>query len=119
MDEAQVEFFRQLLNERLSALLAHAGEAIGQLTDEREALADSVDVAASESNREFSLRLQERDRALVAKIRDALRRLGDGEYGQCVACGEDINPKRLMARPVATHCIDCKTAAEQLQYGIR
>ena len=119
MDDAQIEFFRNLLNERLRALIENAGETLGQLTGERENLPDPVDIATNESNREFTLRLQERDRHLVNKIRSALKRLDEGEYGVCIACGDDINPKRLMARPVATHCIDCKTAAEHVQYGVR
>ena len=41
--------------------------------------------------------------------------MDDGEYGVCSSCGEEITEKRLIARPVATHCIDCKTEAEQLE----
>ena len=112
MDAERTEFFRKLLNERLEALLHEAGANIGRLTNERETLADTLDIAASESTRDFSLRLQDRERRLVGKLRQALSRLDDGEYGICIACGEDISEKRLMARPVATHCIDCKTEAE-------
>ncbi|HND33714.1 MAG TPA: TraR/DksA C4-type zinc finger protein, partial [Myxococcota bacterium] len=43
----------------------------------------------------------------------------DGEYGICVACGDEISEKRLIARPVATHCIDCKTELEQLERSSR
>jgi len=107
--------FRQLLNDRLQALLEDAGNAIGELTGERETHADAVDIAAAESNRDFTLRLQDRDRRLIQKIRMALRRLDEGDYGICISCGEDISERRLMARPVATHCIDCKTEAEQME----
>ena len=78
-------------------------------------MSDTLDVASMESNREFNLRLQDRERRLIHKIQDALERIGDGTYGVCVACGGDIDERRLMARPVATHCIDCKTEAEQLE----
>ena len=114
-DAEREEFFRELLTQRLEALLKDAGNAIGELTDERETHADAIDMASAESNRDFSLRLKDRDRRLVHKIRQALQQLDDGEYGICVACGEDIAHRRLLARPVATHCIDCKTEAEQME----
>ena len=47
------------------------------------------------------------------KIEEALNRIEEGEYGICEGCGDDINIKRLEARPVTTLCIDCKTAQEQ------
>ncbi|MFT6162546.1 MAG: DnaK suppressor protein [Myxococcota bacterium] len=113
MDEEQIQFFKKLLNERLEALLHEASENIGKLTDEREMLSDTLDIASMESSRDFTLRLQDRERRLVHKLRQALQRIDDDEYGVCIACGDDISGKRLMARPVATHCIDCKTEAEQ------
>ena len=115
LEQERLEVFRTLLNERLEALIRGAGTTIGSLTEERESLTDTIDIASMESNRDFTLRLQDRERRLVAKIRDALKRLDEDEYGICVACGEDIDERRLMARPVATHCIDCKTEAEQVE----
>ena len=116
MDEERVEFFRNLLEERMQTLLETAGANIGKLTSERETPADSIDIASMESNRDFTLRLADRERKLLGKIRQALKRIDEEEYGICIACGEDITERRLMARPVATHCIDCKTEAEQLAY---
>ena len=85
------------------------------LTDDKEALADDIDFAAMESTREFTLRLRDRERILIRKIQDALRRVEEGEYGICANCGDEISEKRLMARPVATWCIDCKPEAERLE----
>lgn len=115
MEKDRLEFFRKLLMERLQALLEEAGATIGDLTDDKERLADDIDLASMESNRDFQLRIRDRERTLIHKIRQALQRIDEGEYGVCVACGEDISEKRLIARPVATHCIDCKTEAEQLE----
>lgn len=42
-------------------------------------------------------------------INKALKRVENGTYGICKYCGETINPKRLLARPIASSCIDCKT----------
>ena len=119
MEKDRIEFFRNLLNERLRALLAEAGATLGDLTDEKENLADAIDLASMESNRDFQLRIRDRERVLIHKIKEALVRLDDGEYGLCEACGEPIAERWLMARPVATHCIDCKTEFEQLERSSR
>jgi len=115
MDQERLDSFRRLLNDRLESLLAEAGATIGSLTDEKENLADDIDLASMESNRDFLLRIRDRERTLIHKIQKALRAMDEGEYGICTACGGDISENRLIARPVATHCIDCKTEAEQLE----
>ncbi len=115
MEPEKLEFFRKLLTERLEVLLAEAGAEIRDLTGDKESLADVIDLASMESNREFTLRLRDRERSLIHKIREALTRMEEGEYGYCTNCGEEIAEKRLIARPVALQCIDCKTEAEMLE----
>ena len=65
-----------------------------------------------ESDRNFTLRIRDRERKLIGKIREALERIDEGTFGTCDDCGEDISVKRLKARPVTTQCIDCKTEEE-------
>lgn len=43
----------------------------------------------------------------IASVKRALERIEKGEYGVCAICGDDINPKRLEARPEASLCITC------------
>lgn len=112
MEEARQKVFRDLLNSRLDALLSKAGSDIGEMVEKREILADAADLAEEESTREFALRLHEHDRSTISAIREALHRMDEGEYGLCIACGEEIGERRLMARPMTTHCIDCKTELE-------
>lgn len=112
MDPEKLEFFRKLLNERLEALVEEANRSVTGLTEEKLNLPDAIDLASEESTRDFSIRLKDRERKLIYKIRKALERIDEGEYGVCEVCGEDIAEKRLIARPVTTHCIDCKTEAE-------
>lgn len=119
MERDRLDFFKTLLQERLRALLTEAGATLGDLTDEKENLADAIDLASMESNRDFQLRIRDRERVLIHKIKEALQRIEDGDYGICVACGNEISEKRLIARPVATHCIDCKTELEQLERSSR
>jgi DnaK suppressor protein len=115
METERLDFFKNLLQERLERLLQEAGQTLGDLTDDKESLADALDIATMESNRDFQLRIRDRERVYIRKIQQALQQIDDGEYGYCTACGEEIGEQRLIARIVATHCIDCKTEAEQLE----
>lgn len=111
----EVLSLKALLDEQLESLLCQSKEAVSHLIDVRPPDADVLDLAVTESNRDFTLRMAERERQLVTKIRRALERMQDGEYGTCESCGAEITYGRLMARPVATLCIDCKTETEQIE----
>ena len=103
MDAEKLEFFRTLLKDRLAALLAEAGAELRDLTGEKEALADDIDFAAMESTREFTLRLRDRERILIRKIQEALRRIDEGEYGICANCGEEVTEKSIQSIPSYRH----------------
>ena len=109
VEDDRQKVFQNLLASRLEALINNASGHLGAMVERRESHADAADVASEESSREFSLRLHEHERQTIGAIRAALRRIEEGDYGYCVACGEDIGERRLMARPMTTHCIDCKT----------
>ena len=115
MESSRLKVFRQLLNGRLKSLEATFGARLGELVDQRDALADTTDIASEESDRDMTLRMHDHERKLVDEIRGALRRIDEGDYGVCENCGDDIGEKRLLARPVATHCIDCMTEIESMQ----
>lgn len=111
MNKKDVDFFRSLLNQRMQELLSEAGKTVEGM-DEEENFPDPTDRASMESNRNFILRIRDRERKLLFKIQEALRRLDDGEYGVCETCGEKIAIARLKARPVTTLCIECKSDQE-------
>ncbi|RMG89707.1 MAG: RNA polymerase-binding protein DksA [Candidatus Dadabacteria bacterium] len=113
MDAEKLEFFRNLLRERLDALLGEARATMTELIEGEETFADPADRATAESDRAFQLRIRDRERKLIAKIQEALQRIDEGTYGICETCGEEIDERRLKARPVTTQCIDCKSEAEQ------
>ena len=115
MEADRLDMFRKLLLERLAALQGSFGSRLGELVDPRDALADTTDIASEETDRDLSLRMHDHERRLVDEIRLALKRVTDGEYGECEACGDEIGEKRLLARPMATHCIDCMTELETTQ----
>lgn len=111
----ELQTLKGVLEEQLEALISQSRNAVSALTEVRETDADPLDLAVTESNRDFTLRMADRERRLLTKIRYALERINNGEYGACENCGEPITFGRLMARPVATLCIDCKTEAEQVE----
>lgn len=112
MDEQKLESYRQLLEGKLDELRKEAERTVAGMTDDKENLPDPTDRAALESDRNFLLRIRDRERKLIVKIEEALERIEDGSYGICESCGEDISEQRLLARPVTTLCIDCKKRQE-------
>lgn len=113
MDKVKTEEYRQLLHEQLDQLLRDAGKTVTEMNDEKTNFPDPTDRASLESDRNFELRIRDRERKLINKIREAIERLDAGEYGICESCGEDIGDARLKARPVTTLCIECKTEQER------
>jgi DnaK suppressor protein len=111
----EVRALHEILTRDLNNILSGSRESVNNLTEQREMDADQIDLAVTESNRDFALRLADRERRLMRKIKLALDRIRQGEYGTCESCGAPITYQRLMARPVATLCIDCKTEMEQLE----
>ena len=112
LTKKKLESFRTLLNDRLNDLLEQAYETVDDMSDQKESLPDPSDRATLESDRNFTLRIRDRERKLIGKIKDAIERIDAGTYGICEECGEDISEKRLKARPVTTLCIDCKKKQE-------
>jgi DnaK suppressor protein len=114
MDRVVIDKCRAELQSQLDELLAGAERTVVDMTNvEEENFPDPTDRASLESNRNFTLRLRDRDRKLVAKIREAIKRIEGGTFGICDVCGGEIEEKRLIARPVTSLCIDCKTVAEE------
>jgi len=113
MDKKNLEKFRQLLTQQLDGLLREVGKTVSEMTEENFNFPDPTDRASLESDRNFELRIRDRERMLINKIRQALARIEDGSFGFCESCDEAIGNERLLARPVTTLCIDCKTEQER------
>jgi len=117
MEPERIEFFRQLLQERLQEILGEADKTRIDMTGTGSAapFPDPTDRASLETDRNFTLRIRDRERKLITKIREAMERLDAGTYGLCEICGGEITEKRLIARPVTTMCIACKSSQEALE----
>ena len=114
MGQTVLETCRVELQRQLDELMAGAEKTVSDMTSVvEENFPDPTDRALLESNRNFTLRLRDRDRKLVAKIKEAIKRIEGGTFGICDGCGGEIEEKRLIARPVTSLCIDCKTVAEE------
>ena len=111
MDEQTLKYFEDLLTQWLDDLLRHADETVVSLR-QSDSFTDLLDRASYDSERSFQLRIRDRESVLIKKIKSSLYDIKNGEYGICSNCGEDISFKRLAARPVARHCIRCKTEME-------
>ena len=118
MNKKDQKFFEELLHKRLQELLSHAGETVSGMTEQKETFPDPTDRAALEADRNFMLRIRDREAKLIKKIKEALERIENDTYGICESCGEDITIKRLKARPVTTQCIDCKSKEEALEKAL-
>lgn len=119
MNQRHLKRFRKLLDQKMDDLLAEANRTVDGMTDTKENFPDPTDRASLESNRNFVLRIRDRERKLIVKITEALARIDEGTYGKCEECGENIGMERLDARPVTTLCIDCKSLQEAQERKLR
>lgn len=113
MNDKQLKKFKGLLEEMKEKIMEDVEQTLSEMTTQTGNIPDPNDRATVESDRNFELRIRDRERKLMNKIEEAIGRIEEGEYGVCDSCGEDIAVKRLEARPVAKFCIDCKTKQEQ------
>ncbi len=113
MNSQTLAEFKAQLNGQLDSLLHDVGKTVSEMTEENPNFPDPTDRASLESDRNFELRIRDRERMLINKIRQALQRIEDGTFGLCESCEEQIGLERLRARPVTTLCIDCKTEEER------
>ena len=114
MRKREAERYRSLLEAQLASLLGQGERAVHEMVDDPEAEApDPNDRATVEESRNWSLRLRDRDRKLIAKIHEALGRLDQGEYGYCAECAGEISAQRLRALPFAVRCTACESLHER------
>jgi DnaK suppressor protein len=121
MSKEQLEHFRQILNGWKRDLMVEVDRTVSHMKDEAANFPDPNDRATQEEEFSLELRTRDRERKLIRKIDEALKRIEDGSYGYCLETGEEIGIKRLEARPVATLSIEAQERRErrERQYGDR
>ena len=113
MNAERLQFFRELLQAKIAELSNDQLKTLAEMTTTDERLADITDQASFQSDRNFELRIRDRERKLMVKMHEAIQKIDDGTYGVCENCDEEISEKRLLARPVTTLCMQCKTEQEK------
>jgi DnaK suppressor protein len=121
MNAGQVEHFRKILLAWKRDLMEEVDRTVTHMKDEAANPPDPNDRATLESEFSLELRTRDRERKLIRKIDEALKRIEDGTYGYCLETGEEIGIKRLEARPVATLSLEAQERRErrEKQYGDR
>jgi DnaK suppressor protein len=121
MNSVQLEHFRNILNGWKRDLMEEVDRTVSHMKDEAANFPDPNDRATQEEEFSLELRTRDRERKLIRKIDEALKRVEDGSYGYCLETGEEIGVKRLEARPVATLTIEAQERRErrERQYGDR
>ena len=110
-----VSKFKKTLLEEKERILNNARNSLknDEIAVSIDDLADETDLAASEVNQNLVFKLRDRERHMLAKIDQALSKMEDGTFGMCESCEEEIEMKRLEARPVSTLCLSCKESEER------
>ena len=115
LTDEQVEQQRQALLEKRERILAAVKAAEQNQDPDELRVADEMDLSSVGYDQAFEFRLRDRDATLLKKIDKAIRRIESGEYNFCEDCGNTIGSARLLARPEANMCIDCKEKQEHIE----
>lgn len=115
MNDMQLEYFRRKLVDWKKELLAQSSDTLDDLRQGGLNQPDDIDRASLETDKSLDLRTKDRARKLIVKIDAALDRIEDGSYGYCEETGEEIGIDRLMARPIATLCLEAQERHERME----
>jgi DnaK suppressor protein len=115
MNEKQLDFFRNRLQQQKDDLLSNAGETTEHLREDTTIVPDPADRATIEEEHALELRTRDRERKLLKKIAQSLARLDSGDYGYCGETGEPIGLARLLGRPTATLSLEAQQRRELKQ----
>ena len=106
--------FRETLLDMKSQLLEDLPDRLKQEVEStKDEGRDTYDLASDERDREINMILNDRERTKLMAIEDALARLGEGSYGECEECGEDIGVGRLKVMPFTRLCVRCQEELER------
>jgi DnaK suppressor protein len=121
MGKDQLSHFQMILSSWKRDLMEEVDRTVSHMKDEAANFPDPNDRATQEEEFSLELRTRDRERKLIRKIDEALKRIEDGSYGYCLETGEEIGIKRLEARPVATLSLEAQERRErrERQYGDR
>lgn len=117
METMNGEMFKKMLQDVLTEANLSQLNEIKTLRLVNENIADENELASTEFDKQFDLRIKSREATYIKKVKEALRRIDEGTFGECVECGNEIGFTRLLARPTAHLCINCKEEQERSERG--
>ncbi len=114
MEKKKLEQFKKRLEERQQLLRKTVSRTVqdGRSADE-ESAQDIADKAANSYTKEFLFHQSTSERQLLQLVEEALTRIREGTFGECINCGNEVNAKRLEAVPWTRYCIACQEKAEK------
>jgi DnaK suppressor protein len=115
MKKEMLEKFQVLFEEQKNALVYSKTLVNEDFHIQKDDQLDETDWTSCELETNMRLRLRNREALFMKKIDEALDRISKGTFGECESCDEEIELKRLEARPTATLCVSCKEDAERLE----
>ena len=115
MKKKELEFLRKMLEQQLEELTQKSDATLVELLSSTDNLADPLDQTSLGIERNFVIRMLDRENKLIMKIKKALQKIEDHTFGICEVCGEEIDIERLKSRPVTELCFGCKTHQEKLE----
>jgi DnaK suppressor protein len=117
MDREMVQRFKGLFEQQKRQLVFSQGLQVEQFSIGKDDMLDESDQSTSETETEMRMRLRNREALYLKKIDQSLRRIEEGTFGLCDSCGDDIDPRRLEARPTSCLCVSCKEDSERKEHA--
>jgi len=112
MDKQTLGEIKNLIDSKILSLIGRTESTVDKMSSNEAKYPDPSDRGTMESDRTLELRIRDRERKLIIKLKRAAERIERGTYGFCTNCGESIGEDRLRARPEAELCIECKEEME-------
>ena len=111
----KLEKIKIRLEELQTEIIGESDETVHGMQEESTLYPDPNDRASLETEHINNLRIRDRERKLLGKVEEALERIEKKTFGYCEECGQEIDEKRLLIRPVTTYCIICKESLEAVE----
>jgi DnaK suppressor protein len=108
----QLQVERTALLDQMRQQIQETQEA-GERSDRYSQLKDPADYSVADLMGDMRLDQLDRETEHLREIEDAEARIAKGTYGECMECGGDIRPERLLAQPTASRCVDCQEKYER------
>ena len=110
MRKQELAAYRQLLMDQKSRLTGELGSIVEDVVNDLHPPNEPLEVPSEALDK--TLALQATEESLLDAVRDALERIDDGSFGECVKCGQVIPTDRLQAIPFTRWCVECARKVE-------